>query len=527
MFDRMKIGTRLITGFGATVFIMIVLILISISRMELIQEKLDHIVTINNARSTLASTMGDNTREVSINMRTMLLMKDHVKRQEEKKKIDSEREKYNEALVKIEKLTSDEQGKELISKVKENQQTARLLNNKVIELALTGRDAEAQAMMFNEARPATRKWIDAIVDLNKHQEERSRFRYEEAQKAHKTALVLMLTLGTLAVILASLMAFLITRSVTLVMREVKSVSDNVAAASQEMSASSEELSQGASEQASSVEETSSSIEQMTANIRQNSDNAQQTEKMALKASSDASEAGKAVTVTVNAMREIAGKTSIIEEIARQTNLLALNAAIEAARAGDHGKGFAVVASEVRKLAERSQKAAAEISKLSSSSVQDAENTGKMLSQLVPDIKKTAELVQEISASSKEQNQGTEQINTAVQQLNTVIQQNASASEEIASTAEELTAQAEQLQSLVASLIVTKDANFMKPMKAKTHARIAHPVGHKLTKEHDTLHLMQQPPSREESKPVGAPAGVRLDLHHGNGHDKMDAQFTKY
>ena len=73
--------------------------------------------------------------------------------------------------------------------------------------------------------------------------------------------------------------------------------------------------------------------------------------------------------TVEAMKQIADKTSIIGEIARQTNLLALNAAIEAARAGEHGKGFAVVAAEVRKLAERSQKAAGEIAELSGTSVQ--------------------------------------------------------------------------------------------------------------------------------------------------------------
>ncbi|MBF0536885.1 MAG: hypothetical protein HQL03_01385, partial [Nitrospirae bacterium] len=155
-----------------------------------------------------------------------------------------------------------------------------------------------------------------------------------------------------------------------------------------------------------------------------------------------------VADAVSAMKEIAGKISIIEEIARQTNLLALNAAIEAARAGEHGKGFAVVAAEVRKLAERSQKAAGEIGHLSSTTVNKAEQAGGMLAKLVPDIKRTSELVQEISAASNEQNSGADQINKAIQQLDQVIQQNASASEEMASTAEELSAQAEQLQSAI-------------------------------------------------------------------------------
>jgi len=261
-----------------------------------------------------------------------------------------------------------------------------------------------------------------------------------------------------------------------VVSEVKGASDNVAQGSMEMSSGSENMSQGASEQAAAAEEASSSMEQMSANIRQNADNALQTEKIAVKSAADAIEGGKAVAQTVLAMKEIAGKINIIEEIARQTNMLALNAAIEAARAGEHGKGFAVVASEVRKLAERSQAAAGEISKLSVSSVDVAERAGEMLAQLVPDIQKTAELVQEISASSKEQDTGASQINKAIQQLDQVIQQNAGAAEEMSSTAEELSSQAEQLQSTISFFKVKDTGSALKSVNRQKvdSRRIAKP-----------------------------------------------------
>ena len=250
-----------------------------------------------------------------------------------------------------------------------------------------------------------------------------------------------------------------------VVGDVRSATNNVAAGSQEMSASSETVSQGATEQSSSIEEVSSSIEEMSGNIKQSADNATQTEKIANKAAADATEGGNAVAQTVTAMKQIASKISIIGEISRQTNLLALNAAIEAARAGEQGKGFAVVASEVRKLAERSQKAAAEITDLSSTSVAVAEKAGALLSRILPDMQKTAELVQEITAASREQDTGTTQISKAIQQLNQVIQQNASAAEQMAATSEELASQAGLLQSTIAFFKV--DVADHRPSQART------------------------------------------------------------
>ena len=281
-----------------------------------------------------------------------------------------------------------------------------------------------------------------------------------------------------------------------VVNDVKGASDNVAAGSQQMSSSAEEMSQGASEQAAAAEQASAAMEQMSTNIKQNADNAIQTEKIAVKSAADAQEGGKAVAQTVGAMKEIAGKISIIEEIARQTNLLALNAAIEAARAGEHGKGFAVVASEVRKLAERSQHAAAEISELSSSSVEVAERAGDMLSRMLPDIQRTAELVQEISAASKEQDMGAEQINKAIQQLDQVIQQNASAAEEMSATAEELASQSEQLQQTIGFFKI--EAGKAAQSVVRPAKQIQQQAGKRATlvRERRLTHAAAQPPAVE-------------------------------
>jgi methyl-accepting chemotaxis protein len=204
--QNMKIGRKLVLGFGAILVVMAVLITVAIMNMSALHEDLVRIVLVNNKRQMIATGMADIVREDAIAVRNCFLQRERT--EEMIKRINDYNAKFDEAFKQVEQTTSsdDAKGRELLLLVKESWTASRALNERTLSLLTAGRQREAFAMYEKESRAAERQTIQATEDLVKHQQTRSEMRYDAATRHYRDTRLFMISLGFATFLLVIIIA---------------------------------------------------------------------------------------------------------------------------------------------------------------------------------------------------------------------------------------------------------------------------------------------------------------------------------
>ena len=514
-FLNLTIAKRLGLGFGLVSLFLLLVIALGLTSMRQIQDRMDEATKVNNVETRLAQTMDLTVTERALALRNLILLKEEKEIQievariaEQEKKYAAAQQKLGEMFATLEGTSSEE--KSLLEQIRTQSGLAAPFIQRAAALALEQKQDDAYKLLRYEFRPVQKRWWELLRTLIAVEEKQNSEASSMAEAAYSQARLVMLSIGSLALLTSLLAAVLITRSVTRqlgcepdeaaaiagqiasgnlavpihtragdthsLLHAMQSMRDSLAQIVQQVHASTEtiataagqiamgnlDLSSRTEQQASTLEQTASSMEELTSTVRINTDHARQANGLAESASDVATKGGAVVAQVVDTMaaidvsaRKIVDIIAVIDGIAFQTNILALNAAVEAARAGEQGRGFAVVATEVRNLAQRSAAAAKEIKDLIGDSVDKVqagnrlvEQAGSTMHEVVASVRRVTGIMSEMMSASQEQSAGIEQINIAVTQMDNVTQQNAALVEEAAAAAQAMQEQVNSLNEVV-------------------------------------------------------------------------------
>jgi len=501
--SKMKVGVRLGLGFALVLALLVVVTVVGILRMAQIQDRLDHVVSVNNVSSRAVIEMRNNVLDRLASLRVLTLMTEATEMEPELKKFKEQTAKYDEAQKKVSRIFTEsgtDGGKALLAEVKGHEATAMPAIAKASELYLANDAMSATRVMIKEVRPVQKKWTEALDKLVAMEDKQSAESQVAAEAAFTNARNFMLAMLVAAVAMGVAAAWVISRSLIKqlggepdytariagsiahgdlaiaidtstaergsllaemnemrnslvnIVGQVRRGTETIGTASREIAAGNIDLSSRTELQASSLEKTASAMETLTTTVKQNAEHAREANQLAASASDVARKGGDVVSQVVGTMGEInssankiADIISVIDGIAFQTNILALNAAVEAARAGEQGRGFAVVASEVRNLAQRSAAAAKEIKTLIGDSVEKVERGSKLVGQAGVTMEEVVASVKRVTDIMGEIASASAEQSAGIEQVNMSIIEMDSMTQQNAALVEEAAAAAQSLQ----------------------------------------------------------------------------------
>ncbi|MDB6002521.1 MAG: hypothetical protein JWP52_4220, partial [Rhizobacter sp.] len=393
--NDLRIGVRLAGGFGVTLALLALMMVIGVWRLSSISGATHEMMETPLAKERLVEEW---FRSVAVGVRrTTAIAKSSDASLEPlfAAEVKASTARGNEISKALDAFPSTPEETQLMATVSEARKKYLTARDAVMSAKRDGKSEEANKVFDTQFQPFSVTYIDRMQAFLDYQRKTIDTSAQSIQARAAEGRDGMVVIGLVAMLFGAFFAWRLTRSITKpvadatafadavargnlthevhvdgsdelarllqslaamnsnlrdMVTSVRASTDSIGTASAEIATGNQDLSSRTEQTASNLQQAASSMEQLTGTVKQSADSARQANQLASSAAQVAARGGEVVSQVVATMhdinassKKIADIIGVIDGIAFQTNILALNAAVEAARAGEQGRGFAVVA----------------------------------------------------------------------------------------------------------------------------------------------------------------------------------------
>jgi PAS domain S-box-containing protein len=198
-------------GFAAALLLMLAVIGLGVTQMAHLNAELEHVVSVNNVKTRLASRMRDSLRDRAMVMHNIVVSIDPWEKDALFMRFQEYGERYTKDRIQLVSMLSLPEEIQLMNKLDMITFQNQPVMFSVVEAALDENNYGALTLLQEEAIPLQNKLVEALDNMTRLQREANEVALAKTFAAYQASRNLMLVLGIFATLLATLVAVLVSR----------------------------------------------------------------------------------------------------------------------------------------------------------------------------------------------------------------------------------------------------------------------------------------------------------------------------
>lgn len=200
-------------GFALAMLLLLGVIVLAVTQMADTNRQLEHVVSVNNVKSSLASRMRDTLRDRAVVMHHIVVSIDPWEQDQLFQQFMELGERYAKDRATLIEMQEAEHEKELMAKVDEITRVNQPVMQDVISSAMEQNNYGALTLLQEQANPLQNKLVAALDEMTRLQREASEQALIKTYAAYSATRNFILFLGIIAAMLVGAVALAVSRRV--------------------------------------------------------------------------------------------------------------------------------------------------------------------------------------------------------------------------------------------------------------------------------------------------------------------------